>query len=853
MFRFFDFFRKRGLKAASDEHSIQHTYRSFTSLLRGNNHALELMTELESLLYEGRQFSIDGVVAQTEQLIGTVYDIVEDLNAMSGGKYGELFEATERIGVSVLRDLVRKRKFAARHLLLPLERLSHENVDEVGGKAANLGEIFNRANLPVPKGFALTAYACHHFLKENGLQEFISARMRGLDIADTERLMDIGQQIQERILTARLPLDFERAIAREAEEMCREFGAGLKFSVRSSATCEDSEATFAGQHATVLNVLPANIGQAYKEVVASTFNPRAIFYRRSKGYSDEDVIMCVLCVMMVDARASGVMYTVDPNHADVDDVLVSAVWGLGLSLVDGSAKSDFFQIAKQGRTILRREIPAKARRLVMTDTEGLREEVVGEEEAAQPCLTDDQVDQLVRYGLHLETHYGTPLDIEWAIDKAGRLMLLQARPLNRTEKVETRPKRSEGPLPGASALLHGGQTASPGTASGLAFLLRSDHALHHIPKGAILVAAQTSPAYVPIMGHIQGIVTDIGSVTGHMASVAREFGIPTLVGTGDATTLIEHGQEITLDATNRFVYSGRVQELLTERKPVNLMKGSPVYKLVQEAMKKIAPLNLIDPRKEGFSPEGCRTLHDIIRFAHEMAMQEMFRIGDAFAGEEAVAARLKVSLPLSIYVIDLGGGIDDASGSKTVDVGQVRSVPFMALLGGMTHPEVEWQGGIDVSVAGFACILAESVLRDPHLEGRMGGPNYAVVSKEYLNFNARLGYHFATLDTYCGPQVNDNYVLFSFKGGAADIGRRSRRARLISMILKRLGFRVENRGDLVRGEIKKYSQQLTCEKLDALGRMLGSVRLLDMVLSDDGQLEWYVEEFFRGNYAYRKK
>jgi pyruvate, water dikinase len=318
------------------------------------------------------------------------------------------------------------------------------------------------------------------------------------------------------------------------------------------------------------------------------------------------------------------------------------------------------------------------------------------------------------------------------------------------------------------------------------------------------------------------------------------------------TAAIEHGAEITLDATSRVVYAGRIEELLTERPAVNLMKGSPVYKQVQQVMKMIAPLNLIDPRKENFTPRGCRSLHDIIRFAHEMAMQEMFRIGDAFAEEETVAVRLKVRLPLSIFVIDLGGGMESRN-AKSVEVEELRSIPFIALLKGMTHSDVQWQGGIGVDLAGFACILAETVLRDPHKEGRMGGPNYAVISGEYLNFNARLGYHFATIDTYCGPEINDNYIIFSFKGGAADIGRRSRRATLITRILKRLGFRAELKGDLVRGELKKYDQERTRSKLDQLGRMLGAVRLLDMVLSDDGQLEWYVEEFFRGNYTFRRQ
>jgi pyruvate,water dikinase len=146
--------------------------------------------------------------------------------------------------------------------------------------------------------------------------------------------------------------------------------------------------------------------------------------------------------------------------------------------------------------------------------------------------------------------------------------------------------------------------------------------------------------------------------------------------------------------------------------------------------------------------------------------------------------------------------------------------------------------------------VAESVFRDPLKQGRMGGPNYAIIARHYLNFNSRLGYHFATVDTYCGPAVNDNYITFYFKGGAADIGRRSRRALMIALILKRMGFKVEQTGDMIRGALKKYQRAVLEEKLDMVGRLLGSVRLLDMVMSDDGQIEWYVEQFFQENYTY---
>jgi pyruvate,water dikinase len=160
---------------------------------------------------------------------------------------------------------------------------------------------------------------------------------------------------------------------------------------------------------------------------------------------------------------------------------------------------------------------------------------------------------------------------------------------------------------------------------------------------------------------------------------------------------------------------------------------------------------------------------------------------------------------------------------------------------------------VGISWGGFASIVAQTAIRDPMTEGRMGAPSYAVIAGHYLNFNSRLGFHFTTIDTYSGPKVNDNYITFYFKGGAADIGRRSRRALMIAQILKQLGFKVELKGDMVRGEIKKYEENFLVEKLDQLGRLLGTVRLLDMHLADDRQVDWYVEQFMQGNYQFEAR
>jgi pyruvate, water dikinase len=856
MFKFWERWSKASNGVPPAEVNLfERKYRSFTGLLHSNNRALEIIADLEHHFYEDKPFTLDHIVEQTEALSGEVLAIVEDLNALSNTVFPELFDVAEKIGVKVLSDLVRKKSLEKTALVYPLEHLSLENAAAVGGKAANLGEVCNRANLPVPPGFAVSAYACLLFLEKSGLAEYIPGQLKGLDIDDTERLMAVSERIQKRIMAAELPAELAAALTGSARELYSAFGADLRLAVRSSATSEDGEASFAGQHTTVLNVREAGLVEAYKEVVASTFSPRAIFYRRRKGYTDQDVVMSVACIAMIDAAASGVLYTVDPNDHRRAVVLISAVWGLAAHAVEGSTAADFFVLDKASGRMLQQEVVVQTTQLRADAQGGVLEIAVPEPLCRQPCLRPEQIARLLDYGCRLERHYGVALDVEWAIDDNDRLFILQARPLRRAPAYGADAAAPElsaprHPLPGKAVLLHGGTPACEGTASGLAFVLRSDHMLHHVPEGAIVVVRETSPRYVPLMGRIQALITDVGSVTGHMASVAREFRLPTLVGTNNGTTTIAHGAEITLDATHGYVYQGRIEDLLQQKRPLNPMKNSPIYKAVQNALQRIAPLNLTDPKKENFTPAGCQTLHDIIRFAHEKAMQAMFRIGDIGA-DRAMAVALRIPLPLNILLIDLGGGLRPERPEKTAQPQDVTSIPLNALLAGMAHKDVDWSSHIGVAWGGFASVLAQSIIRDPLIEGRMGGPSYAVISDHYLNFSSRLGYHFTTIDSYCGPLLNDNYITFDFKGGAADIGRRSRRAGLIAEILKALEFKVDLKADMVRGTLKKYDQQRTTAKLDLLGRLLGSVRLLDMVLSTDRQIEWYAAQFLSGNYTFK--
>lgn len=817
---------------APDAHlELERKYHFFKSLLQGNNLVLEQMTAMERMIYEGRSFTQEEVVTLTETMVAHCRALVDDLNALCAGEFSELAGRIEAIGHSALGALTRQRSFDYSTLILPLEEITLQRLEEVGGKAANLGEIRNKAGLPTPDGFAVTAAAASLFLEHSGLLDIFRQQLADMDLSDLAALEKVCAKASERIMVSRLPEALEQELMAKTADIIARFGPKVRLAVRSSAVCEDSEASFAGQHASVLGASPTTLARAWSAVVASAFTTRAVFYRRTKGYSEQDVMMSVLVLTMIEAKASGVIYTVDPNSACNDDLLLAAAWGLGVSVVDGSSDADFWRIRRGDSKVLQSDIACKQTQFVLLAQGGIVSRPVPQDLRNQPCLTPQQVSTLTDYALRLEAHYGMPLDIEWALDENDDLFILQARPLQRAEGLE-RIDCCE-LVQGHSPILFGGQPAALGVASGRVFVAQSDQELSAIPQGAILVARQTSPAYVAVMGKVAGIITDVGSPNGHMASVAREFGIPTLVGVGKATHNLVQDMEITLDATNQVVYAGRVGEILLERKPVNLMKDSPVYKSLQEAMKFITPLNLVDPRLPEFSVQGCQSLHDVIRFAHEMAMQEMFLLADGISSHKGVARELSATLPFRIVLVDLGGGIEAKGDSLRVEQEDLRCAPLIALLQGMAHPDIPKFPGTSAKA--------------PSDEATC----YAVISDRYVNFSGRLGNHFSTIDSFCGPVINDNYITFSFKGGAAQYEQRVRRALVLAGILRRLGFRVAQTGDSLKAEIRKYDQRRFLERLDTLGRLLAAVRSLDWRLDDDSQIVRHVDAFMSGEYSFR--
>ncbi len=821
-------------------------YNHFQSLLESNTELLKICSEMEVML-DGREvFGMAFIRSRSSRAVFHAIRMIKSFESLSGRPQPFLLDLVERLGAAIKEAIDGRINPLRGRLVLAMDEITGEMVDQVGGKCANLGEIANRVGLPVPAGFAVTTAAFRAFFEEAGLFETVASIRLGVVPDDPASLSAASEDIQAAILRAPLP----GAVVRSMEEAAARLpvppdGGSLRLAVRSSAIGEDGELSFAGQYLTMLNVTPDRLASAYKFVVASLHTPRAMSYRLLKGIPDDDVAMAAACLALVPSRAAGVLYTRLPEEPHRDEVLINAVWGLGPYAVDGVITPDTYRLNRGNLAVTVREIADKPRRLIASPAGGLTDVPVPEDMRRAPCLSEAKARELADWGLALERHFGRPQDMEWAEDEAGNLMILQSRPLAALSEAGA---AAAPPVPGAEVIASGGQAACSGVGAGPVYLVREAGDLDAFPQGAVLVAAHSSPKFMVAMKRTAAIVTDHGSITGHMASLAREFGVPTLLGLEGATATLPPGEVVTVDAASGRVYRGRVESLLAEAGPREVfMAGTQVHAILSKVAEHIIPLHLLDPKAPDFRPESCRSLHDVTRLLHEWSYGEMFTVSDLAAKDAGVTVTLDAPTGLDLHIIDLGGGIREAAwGKSSVAPEDVASRPFTALLAGLVLSG-EARAPRPVNLGGFFSVVSQQMLFQPKAgDDRFGDKSYAIISDKYLNFSSRVGYHYGVLDCYCGATVNKNYITFSFAGGAADDVKRSRRARAIGQILTALDFVVEVAADRVAGRFQKFAPEVIEEKLTQMGRLLQYTRQADMLMVSEASIEAMAACFLSG-------
>ncbi|KYH42185.1 MAG: phosphoenolpyruvate synthase [Candidatus Bathyarchaeota archaeon B26-2] len=463
-------------------------------------------------------------------------------------------------------------------LILWFEELGKEDIPLVGGKNANLGEM-TKAGIPVPPGFAITAYAYQKYLKETGIAEKIYQTIEETvtDPNDPKQYEAASKEVRKLIESTPMPKEIDEAIRKAYAELSKKTRVVDVFvAVRSSATAEDlPDASFAGQQETYLNVKGDDeLIEKTVKCWSSLFTPRAIFYRTQKGFKHEDVLISVGVQKMVNAKAAGVAFTINPVTGDPSQIVIEGNWGLGESVVSGAVTPDDYIVDKETLKVIDKRIAKKTVEYVRDPETGktIHAEVPPERQN-QPCLTDEEILHLAELAKKIEKHYGRPQDIEWAIDKdlpfPENIFIVQSRP-ETVWSVKAPPTEEEkvSVTTTERVVTLRGLPASPGIYAGTAkVVLTTEDADRLVKKGDILVTKMTNPDWVPYMRVAGAIVTDDGGMTCHAAIVSRELGIPCIVGTGNATQTMKTGEDYTVDAKTGVVYEGIVEEAVKPAAP----------------------------------------------------------------------------------------------------------------------------------------------------------------------------------------------------------------------------------------------------------------------------------------------
>ena len=844
--------------AAVDDEALRRSfklrYMRFRRLLNANDKALKTISEMESVLAGNKPFGMSFIRSRCALLFVNVYQIIQHLDSLSGGRHKALYDTFGRLQQTITPVLESAPPGGETPLVLDIQAIDRSHAEAAGVKMASLGDIARNLKVTVPAGFVISATAYHRLMAHNHLQEEINQRIQSHDGDHLDQLYALSSVLQQLVMAAQVPQEVVTTIEGAVATLQSRVGGPLALAVRSSGVNEDLPgASFAGQYRSLLNVRPDHITDAFKEVVAGKFSATAMTYRFHRGLRDEDIVMCVGCLQMVDAVSGGVLYTRNPVDIRSDTIIINAVWGLPKMVVDGRSAVDQFVVSrKPPHTVQIRQIGTKTVAYRCLAKEGIcRNEVVADQ-SQSASIDDSQASALARLAVTIEDYYGQPQDIEWAIDKQGAIILLQCRPLSITALEQGMPDDAADEQAADAAatvvaaasglvLLHGKVTASRGVGAGPVRVLKREADALQFVDGEVMVIQQSLPGFAVLLNRAAAVIAEHGSISSHLANVAREYRVPALFDVEGAMSRLAEARTVTVDADALKVYAGTVTTLLRQRPRLrHVMAGTPVYNTLKAVMPHIAPLTLLNPDAPTFSPAHCTSLHDIIRYCHEKAVHEMFAFGRDNAFPMRSSKQLVVNVPMQWWILNLDDGFTEEVAGPTVQLENIASIPMRALWQGIT--QVPWQGPPPIDGKGFLSVMFQATRNTalvPGVRSQYAQRNYFMIAKNYCSLMSRFGFHFSTVESYVSDRVPENYIIFRFKGGAADDFRKMRRIHLIADILEESGFAVSLTEDALRARFEDYPLAVMQNRLNIIGYLTMHTRQLDMVMSREAMVDHY--------------
>jgi pyruvate,water dikinase len=822
---------------------VAERFAHFRTIGSANDAFLQQLASLHERL-EGSNWHGTNATAAAAALGSHIQLMVNSLIAMSGGRYNDLLSQYELLNCNIRRSVPPSHQIGQTPVIVWPTDVEALDPRIVGPKSARLAEVVRDTGMAVPPFFSISACAYQMFMDTSGLQDLVNQLIPSVNLYDSGDIQRFSDTLAKAFAETSVPEALQRDLLGAYRRLTALNPGVSGVAVRSSAVVEDSESSFAGQFESILNVMESGLVDAYKAVVASKYGAETLRYSMARGMLEENCAMPVLVMAMVQPSSSGVAYSRSPDRPEC--VMITAVRGLAQAMNNDKVIPDIFLIPGDSPEQVHISQGKSAFSLHCAADGGLHELEENPSNLRTPALGKEAAISVARVARILENQFGSPQDVEWAINEAGTLMVVQTRQLHiSSENGGSRPAAQ---VEGYRVLAHG-ERASGGVSSGPVYHLTNFQALDRVPEGAVLCIPVTSPRVASVLGRVHAVVAAAGSPTGHMATVAREFDIPCVVGAENALFVAPEGAVVTVDGDAGIVYEGLVAERLRPEERCNSAprQRDPMRQSLRVFLEKVAPLTLTEPDSPSFDPEHCKTLHDIARYVHQKAMMEMFN-SERFSPEERRAShRLLWRVPIEVMLLDLEEGLAPNAG-KNVTVDEIRSAPLLALIEGMTDPRLRWAGPVGFDFKGFMSVVVRSAADDQ----RYGEPNYCLCARDYVHFASRLAYHFATVDALCSRSVNENYARFLFFGGAAVATRREWRAHFLAMVLQANQFSVKQVGDRVEGVLAKRNPEQIEEALVMLGRLMVASRHLDMVIENQAVAQALAQAFLSGDYAFER-
>lgn len=770
---------------------LQALFHNFKAILELNNTALARMAEMEQALGGEYIFDRPYLEDSVRRVSSLVHHAVYCLNALTGNAYVPLYDRYQDI-LAVL-DAILAGGGADRGgaPVLALEDIGWELEPLVGIEAVCLAELGRHPGVRAARGAVLTTAGVDALLGRDGAPEEAEA--------------------------------VEESLAAALQGMSGERGGILVVGVRAGENFAEDVADLPGDlFAFEPDLGPEGGLPAARELVRR-------IEREARACPGP------LAALVLSAPTADVSGTVRTRAQDEPEML-------HVEARQAGAGDDAFLLRRvHPFDMVRSEIAPRQGGRRFADGRRATDAVSRSMGRGSALIPPPALKSLAETAMTLERMLGVPVEAQWREAAGEACVICRVRP---------RPVRLEAPSDGelaeemarAAVLARGGQLVQSGVAAGLAVHVREDTSPADFPPGAVAVARTASPRLTPVLRMASAVITEYGTAAGHLATVARELRLPAVFGLADATRLIPDGRSVTVDAGEGVVYEGVLECLLRHGAAGELSPTDPEYRTLRRLLRFIMPLHLVNPDAPGFTVQGCRTMHDILHFCHDRAVDELAHFQERRPGLGAIRSRrLRPGVPLDMRVLDVGGGMDPSAGEEA-GVGDVRSAPFAIFLRGLNRPAA-WGDG--ASTLALGDIMANMPRTMGMLEGGAAaqGASLAVVGADYLNLSLRMGYHFSVVDAYLGPEQSRNYVYFRFAGGLAAGKRRERRARFIALVLERMDFLVTREADLVVGRLKLADDANLRAALETLGALTAYCRQMDTIMGDEGDVGRILDDF----------